>query len=293
MREAAALESLAQLKPGDYLVHGEHGIGVYRGLVQLDVGPRGATRERVPAHRVRRRRPALRAGAPPLAGAALRRRRRRAAAHSTSSAASPGRRPRRNVKTSLRDMARELLSAPRRARARRRASRSRRAIARSRSSRRASRTRRRPTSSPRSRTCSPTCSAREPMDRLVCGDVGFGKTEVAVRAAFKAVMDGKQVAVLVPTTVLCAQHEETFRKRFDGYPVRDRVALALPLAEGAEGRRSRARRRQGRHRRSARTGCCRRTSSSATSACSSSTRSSASASRTRSASRSSRRRSTC
>ena len=60
----------------------------------------------------------------------------------------------------------------------------------------------------------------KPMDRLVCGDVGFGKTEVAVRAAFKAVMDGKQVAVLVPTTVLCAQHEETFRKRFDGYPIR-------------------------------------------------------------------------
>ncbi len=59
-----------------------------------------------------------------------------------------------------------------------------------------------------------------PMDRLVCGDVGFGKTEVAVRAAFKAVQDGKQVAVLVPTTILAAQHEETFRKRLAGYPVR-------------------------------------------------------------------------
>ncbi|NJR42477.1 MAG: DEAD/DEAH box helicase, partial [Akkermansiaceae bacterium] len=59
-----------------------------------------------------------------------------------------------------------------------------------------------------------------PMDRLLCGDVGYGKTEVAVRAAFKAVMDGKQVAVLVPTTILCQQHLETFRKRFQGYPVR-------------------------------------------------------------------------
>ncbi len=59
-----------------------------------------------------------------------------------------------------------------------------------------------------------------PMDRLVCGDVGFGKTEVAVRAAFKAVQDGKQVAVLVPTTILAAQHDETFRKRLEGYPVR-------------------------------------------------------------------------
>jgi transcription-repair coupling factor (superfamily II helicase) len=59
-----------------------------------------------------------------------------------------------------------------------------------------------------------------PMDRLVCGDVGYGKTEVAVRAAFRVVMDGKQVAVLVPTTILCQQHLETFRRRFAGYPVR-------------------------------------------------------------------------
>ncbi len=57
-----------------------------------------------------------------------------------------------------------------------------------------------------------------PMDRLVCGDVGFGKTEVAVRAAFKAVADNKQVAVLVPTTVLAYQHFQTFRKRLDGMP---------------------------------------------------------------------------
>src|SRR5436190_10696965 len=59
-----------------------------------------------------------------------------------------------------------------------------------------------------------------PMDRLICGDVGFGKTEVAVRAAFKAVMDGKQVAVLAPTTVLAQQHFEVFRQRMLDYPVR-------------------------------------------------------------------------
>src|SRR5262249_42178681 len=59
-----------------------------------------------------------------------------------------------------------------------------------------------------------------PMDRLICGDVGFGKTEVAVRAAFKAVMDGKQVAVLAPTTVLAQQHFEVFRQRMLEYPVR-------------------------------------------------------------------------
>ncbi|MEM6646934.1 MAG: transcription-repair coupling factor [Bacteroidota bacterium] len=58
-----------------------------------------------------------------------------------------------------------------------------------------------------------------PMDRLVCGDVGFGKTEVAMRAAFKAVQDGKQVAVLVPTTILAAQHNESFKQRFEHYPV--------------------------------------------------------------------------
>ena len=62
-------------------------------------------------------------------------------------------------------------------------------------------------------------SAR-PMDRLVCGDVGFGKTEVAIRAAFKAACDGKQVAVLVPTTVLAFQHYQTFKSRLEGLPVR-------------------------------------------------------------------------
>jgi transcription-repair coupling factor (superfamily II helicase) len=60
----------------------------------------------------------------------------------------------------------------------------------------------------------------EPMDRLICGDVGFGKTEVAIRAAFKAVTGGKQVAILVPTTVLAEQHCRTFRERMSDYPIR-------------------------------------------------------------------------
>jgi transcription-repair coupling factor (superfamily II helicase) len=59
-----------------------------------------------------------------------------------------------------------------------------------------------------------------PMDRLICGDVGYGKTEVALRAAFKAVMEGKQVAILVPTTVLAEQHYQTFAERLEGFPVR-------------------------------------------------------------------------
>lgn len=61
--------------------------------------------------------------------------------------------------------------------------------------------------------------SHQPMDRLICGDVGYGKTEVALRAAFKAVMDGKQVAMLVPTTVLAQQHYNTFRERLAAFPV--------------------------------------------------------------------------
>jgi len=83
-----------------------------------------------------------------------------------------------------------------------------------------------------------------PMDRLLCGDVGYGKTEVALRAAFKCVMDGKQVAILVPTTVLAQQHFETFRQRLAPYPVtvemlsrfrspkeQDEIVLKLLLGE--------------------------------------------------------------
>jgi len=71
-----------------------------------------------------------------------------------------------------------------------------------------------------------------PMDRIVCGDVGFGKTEIAIRAAFKAVQDGKQVAVLVPTTLLVQQHLNTFSERFAGFPVK--VAGLSRFATAAE-----------------------------------------------------------
>ena len=84
-----------------------------------------------------------------------------------------------------------------------------------------------------------------PMDRLVCGDVGFGKTEVAIRAAFKAVADNKQVAVLVPTTVLAYQHFQTFRERLKGLPCRVEYLSRARTAgsvqsriERTEGRRS-------------------------------------------------------
>ena len=85
--------------------------------------------------------------------------------------------------------------------------------------------------------------SNEPMDRLLCGDVGYGKTEVAMRAAFKAVSDGRQVAVLVPTTVLAFQHLSTFQERFAAFPVRvemlsrfksrkEQKAIVNDLAEG-------------------------------------------------------------
>ena len=86
--------------------------------------------------------------------------------------------------------------------------------------------------------------AQQPMDRLLCGDVGFGKTEVAMRAAFKALGDGKQVALLAPTTVLSFQHYETFKRRFAPFPVhvellsrfRTSKELKQALADIAEGK---------------------------------------------------------
>ncbi|MBI4730622.1 MAG: transcription-repair coupling factor [Chloroflexi bacterium] len=86
--------------------------------------------------------------------------------------------------------------------------------------------------------------ATRPMDRLLCGDVGYGKTEVALRAAFKAVMDGKQAAVLVPTTVLAQQHYDTFKQRLSAFPVtvemlsrfrtpREQGQILYALAQGA------------------------------------------------------------
>lgn len=75
----------------------------------------------------------------------------------------------------------------------------------------------------------------EPMDRLVCGDVGFGKTEVALRAAFRAVLDGKQVALLCPTTVLAEQHYQTFTRRMEGFPVN--IGLLSRFVSGARQKR--------------------------------------------------------
>lgn len=76
--------------------------------------------------------------------------------------------------------------------------------------------------------------SERPMDRLLCGDVGYGKTEVAIRAAFKAVLEGKQVAVLAPTTILVGQHLETFQRRFAGFPVEIRMLSRFVGPKGAK-----------------------------------------------------------
>ena len=105
-----------------------------------------------------------------------------------------------------------------------------------------------------------------PMDRLICGDVGYGKTEIAVRAAFKAVQDGKQVAVLVPTTLLAQQHFNTFSERYAPFPVS--VKPMSRFQTDGRGRRdpARPRRRAPSTSSSAPTGCCRRRPGSSSSA---------------------------
>jgi transcription-repair coupling factor (superfamily II helicase) len=80
-------------------------------------------------------------------------------------------------------------------------------------------------------------AAGKPMDRLICGDVGFGKTEVALRAAFVAAMSGHQVAIVCPTTLLARQHFKTFEQRFQGWPIRvRRLSRMVPAREAAETR---------------------------------------------------------
>jgi transcription-repair coupling factor (superfamily II helicase) len=213
--DGAAVEALSQLLPGDYVVHAEHGIGIYRGLVELEL--RGAKSEFLRLEYAEAARLFL-----PVQRLNL----------IQSYTGSDGHVPRidrlggvtwerakGSIRKSLRDMAHELLSVH-----------AARELAPGYAF------------SPRDRMFEEFEAAfpfeetpdqlgaiedtladmqrAKPMDRLVCGDVGFGKTEVAVRAAFRAVMDGKQVAVLVPTTILCQQHEETFQQRFEGYPLR-------------------------------------------------------------------------
>ncbi|MCA9509112.1 MAG: transcription-repair coupling factor, partial [Myxococcales bacterium] len=214
-QEGMAVEGLGQLAPGDFLVHEEHGIGTYRGLVEvkvrhlanemLRIDYAGGDRLFLPVHRLNLvQRYGAADGVQPrldrLGGATWER-------------------AKAKVKQSLRNMAQELLSVH-----------AARELAAGYSfSPRDAYFEEFEAAFPYEETVDQHAAIEDvladmqsgrPMDRLVCGDVGYGKTEVAARAAFRAAMDGKQVAFLVPTTVLCLQHYETLCKRYAGYPIR-------------------------------------------------------------------------
>jgi transcription-repair coupling factor (superfamily II helicase) len=212
--KSRALAALAELEPGDHMVHADHGIGVYRGLQRLTAGGlegdfihleyAGGDRYFLPVTRINlvQKYTGSGAGAPALSrlgGNAWTRTKGRA-------------------RDAIMEMARELLEVEAY-----RAVHTRDVFAES-----------GPdfeefeahfpfeeTDGQKTaiRDVVGDLSGAKPMDRLVCGDVGYGKTEVALRAAYLAAMGGKQVAFLVPTTVLARQHFDTLRGRFEGYPL--------------------------------------------------------------------------
>jgi transcription-repair coupling factor (superfamily II helicase) len=216
-RGAVALESLAQLTPGDYVVHMDHGVGRFRGLERVTVGGEeiealaieyaGEEILRVPVYRldlVERWVGDTEEAEPPevhrIGGKKWKTLRRR-------------------TEAAIEEMTAELIQLY-----------ARRAAAPGFAFSPDTRWQKEMESSflyedtPDQRKAAEDVkrdmeSAR-PMDRLICGDVGYGKTEVALRAAFKAVQDGKQVAVLAPTTILVEQHRHTFEERLADYPVR-------------------------------------------------------------------------
>jgi transcription-repair coupling factor (superfamily II helicase) len=214
-REGQSLEGIAALAPGDFLVHADHGIGIYRGLMELRAGGRsnellaieylGGDKLFLPVDRLSRvQRYGAADGVKPridkLGG-------------------DTWEKTRGKVRASLREMAGELLSlhaarelAPGFAFAGRDG-----ALEEFEAGFGFEET---PDQMAAIDDVIGDMQQDKPMDRLVCGDVGYGKTEVAIRAAFRAAADGKQVVVLTPTTVLCQQHYENFAKRFAEQPIR-------------------------------------------------------------------------
>ena len=198
---------LSALKPGDYVVHEDHGVGVYRGMQRLtlsgqetdclELGYAGKDVLYVPVHQLALVSLPAGDGAPGI--------------HALGSAVN------RPAPAAIQDMADALpvYAAAARCPA------TRLATVWQRNRGLAPRPTRCPTSARDGRVARQ--GAASPMDRLICGDVGYGKTEVAIRAAFKAVQEGKQVAVLVPTTILAQQHGHTFRERLADFPVKVEV----------------------------------------------------------------------
>ncbi len=214
-RDSKPITAVSEISEGDFIVHEHHGIGVYRGMVQLskDYGTRefllleysGGDRLYVPADQMDRVRKYSGADSGPPT------------VHRLGGA--DWARTRKKVKRAVREMARELLQVY--------------------AAREALGGYGYPPDQPWQAEMEQAFPFREtrdqeraiadvkrdmeipkPMDRLICGDVGFGKTEVAMRAAFKVVLDGRQVAVLCPTTVLAQQHHNVFSERFGAFPVK-------------------------------------------------------------------------
>jgi transcription-repair coupling factor (superfamily II helicase) len=239
-RGAAALENLAQLTPGDFVVHMDHGVGIFQGLQQLEVAGEaietlaieyaGGEVLRVPVYRVDliERWVGESEGAPPPQLHRIGGRKWKTL--------------RKKTQEAIEAMTGELLDLY-----------ARRETARGFGFSPDTRWQREMESSflfedtPDQRKVAlevkRDMEGERPMDRLVCGDVGYGKTEIAVRAAFKAVQDGKQVAVLAPTTILVEQHQRTFGERLADYPVqtgalsrfrtqKEQTELLLSLAQG-------------------------------------------------------------
>ena len=215
LRDGARITSWADLKPDDLIVHIHHGIGVYRGLERLTIG--GGERDYlhleyahgdalyVPTDQINlvQRYVGVEGQAPQI--------------HRLGG--TEWEREKRRVRERTREMARELLTLYAA-----RESRAGHAFALDtpwqREMEEAFIYEETPDQWQAIQDVKRDMESPRPMDRLVSGDVGYGKTEVAVRAAFKAVMDGKQVVVLVPTTILAQQHFSVFRERFAAFPVR-------------------------------------------------------------------------
>ncbi|MGH7449402.1 MAG: transcription-repair coupling factor, partial [Longimicrobiales bacterium] len=218
-RGAVALESLAQLNAGDFIVHLDHGVGQFRGLEHVRVGGQEiealaveyANGEilRVPVYRLDLVERWVTGGdggevAPPKL-------------HKIGGRT--WKNLRRKTEEAIQQMATELLElyAVRREAVRPPYPADSRWQKEMESSFLYEDT---PDQRQATRDVKRDMESRRPMDRLLCGDVGYGKTEIAIRAAFKAAQDGRQVAVLAPTTILAEQHLHTFRQRLAGYPIR-------------------------------------------------------------------------
>ncbi len=213
-----SLAELSQLKVGDFVVHEDHGVGAYRGLKRLtlsgqetdclEISYAGKDVLYVPVHQLSMvSRYAAGEGAKP-------------AVHALGSA--QWQKTKARAKKAIQDMAEELI----------RAYAARRALPGHAFAPDSVWQKELEASFPYDETPDQMKAIEDvrtdmetasPMDRLICGDVGYGKTEVAIRAAFKCVQDGKQVAVLVPTTILAEQHGHTFRERMADFPVKVEV----------------------------------------------------------------------